>query len=42
MWRWLFQRWGERTYRGDTVLTLDMAYANARLVASPDPDWLAP
>lgn len=33
---------GERTYRGDTVLTLDMAYANARLVASPDPDWLAP
>lgn len=27
-------------YRGNTVLTLDMAYSNARLLAKPDPDWL--
>lgn len=33
---------GERAYRGHTVLTLDMAYTNARLVARPDSDWLAP
>jgi len=29
-------------YRGHTVLTLDMAYTNARLVARPDSDWLLP
>jgi cold shock CspA family protein len=28
-------------YRGNTVLTLDMAYSNARLLARPDPDWLS-
>jgi Domain of unknown function (DUF3825) len=33
---------GERAYRGHTVLTLDMAYTNARLVARPDSDWLLP
>ncbi len=33
---------GERTYRAHTVLTLEMAYANARLVARPDSDWLKP
>ena len=33
---------GDRAYRGHTVLTLDMAYTNARLVARPDSDWLAP
>lgn len=33
---------GERAYRGHTVLTLDMAYTNARLVARPDSDWLVP
>lgn len=31
-----------RTYRGTTVLTLDMAYSNARLLARPDRDWLRP
>jgi cold shock CspA family protein len=31
-----------RTYRGNTVLTLDMAYSNARLLARPDRDWLRP
>ena len=30
-----------RAYRGNTVLTLDMAYSNARLLARPDPDWLS-
>ena len=30
-----------RCYRGNTVLTLDMAYSNARLLARPDPDWLS-
>jgi len=29
-------------YRGNTVLTLDMAYSNARLVARPDSEWLKP
>lgn len=29
-------------YRGNTVLTLDMAYSNARLVARPNSDWLRP
>ena len=29
-------------YRGDTVLTLDMAYNNARLLARPDNEWLVP
>ncbi len=33
---------GESAYRGHTVLTLDMAYTNARLVARPDSDWLVP
>lgn len=33
---------GDRAYRGHTVLTLDMAYTNARLVARPDSDWLEP
>jgi hypothetical protein len=27
-------------YRGATVLTLDMAYNNARLLARPDTEWL--
>jgi hypothetical protein len=30
------------SYRGNTVLTLDMAYKNARLLARPDSDWLVP
>ncbi len=30
-----------RSYRGNTALTLDMAYSNARLLARPDPDWLS-
>lgn len=29
-------------YRGSTVLTLDMAYNNARLLARPDTEWLQP
>ena len=29
-------------YLASTVLTLDMAYNNARLVARPDSDWLTP
>jgi hypothetical protein len=29
-------------YRGYTILTLEMAYSNARLVARPDSDWLKP
>lgn len=29
-------------YRGSTVLTLDMAYNNARLLARPDDEWLQP
>ena len=30
------------SYRGNTVLTLDMAYRNARLITRPDSDWLRP
>jgi len=30
------------SYRGSTVLTLDMAYNNARLLARPDNEWLQP
>lgn len=30
------------SYRGNTVLTLDMAYKNARLLARPDSEWLVP
>lgn len=33
---------GDTAYRGHTVLTLEMAYTNARLVARPDSDWLRP
>lgn len=29
-------------YRGTTILTLDMAYQNARLIAKPDDFWLNP
>lgn len=29
-------------YLASTVLTLDMAYNNARLIARPDSDWLSP
>jgi hypothetical protein len=29
-------------YRGNTILTLDMAYQNARLIAKPDNTWLSP
>ena len=29
-------------YRAATVLTLDMAYNNARLIARPDREWLEP
>ena len=29
-------------YRGATVLTMDMAYQNARLIAKPDTYWLKP
>lgn len=29
-------------YRGSTVLTLDMAYNNARLLTRPDTEWLRP
>jgi hypothetical protein len=31
-----------QVYRSSTVLTLDMAYNNARLVARPDTEWLDP
>ena len=27
-------------YQGQTILTLDLAYNNSRLVARPDSDWL--
>ena len=27
-------------YQGQTILTLDMAYTDSRLVARPDSDWL--
>ncbi len=30
------------TYYGHTIITLDMAYSNARLVCKPDNDWLSP
>lgn len=33
---------GDHAYRGNTVLTLEMAYSNARLIARPDSDWLVP
>jgi len=29
-------------YRGETVLTLSMAYTNARLLTRPDTEWLRP
>ena len=29
-------------YSGETVLTIDMAYNNARLLAKPDTEWLEP
>lgn len=32
----------DTTYRGHTVLTLEMAYTVARLVSRPDSDWLKP
>jgi cold shock CspA family protein len=31
-----------RVYKGYTVLTLDMAYNNARLLTRPDREWLSP
>ena len=31
-----------QVYRASTVLTLDMAYNNARLIARPDTEWLDP
>lgn len=30
------------SYRGNTILTLDMAYQNARLIAKPEAIWLNP
>jgi predicted RNA-binding protein with RPS1 domain len=33
---------GKRSYRGQTVLSLDQAYKAARLVCRPDSDWLRP
>lgn len=33
------ERFGD-TYRANTVLTLEMAYTNARLLATPDSNWL--
>jgi cold shock CspA family protein len=33
---------GSFAYRSSTVLTLDMAYCNARLLARPDREWLQP
>ncbi|QSV54759.1 MAG: DUF3825 domain-containing protein [Dolichospermum sp. UKL201] len=32
----------ENVYSGETILTLDMAYNNARLLAKPDTEWLQP
>lgn len=32
----------DRQYRGETILTLDMAYNNARLLCRPDSEWLQP
>ncbi|MEW8979401.1 MAG: DUF3825 domain-containing protein [Symbiobacterium sp.] len=37
----VLQRMGN-IYRGNTILTLDMAYQNARLIAKPDVTWLNP
>lgn len=31
-----------KIYRGKTVLTMDMAYIDARLITKPDEEWLAP
>jgi hypothetical protein len=33
---------GDHDYRASTILTLDMAYNNARILARPDRDWLDP
>jgi hypothetical protein len=33
---------GKRYYSAETVLTLDMAYNNARLLCKPDTEWLEP
>ncbi len=33
---------GGRQYRGSTVLPLDWAYKNARLICRPDSEWLIP
>jgi uncharacterized protein DUF3825 len=30
------------SYIGHTVLSLDWAYTNARLICRPDSDWLSP
>lgn len=32
----------QKVYVGHTILELDWAYSNARLIACPDSDWLAP
>jgi hypothetical protein len=32
----------QKVYKGWTVLTLEMAYNNARLIARPDREWLQP
>lgn len=32
----------EYVYKAHTVLTLDQAYNNARLLAKPDREWLNP
>lgn len=31
-----------KIYRGKTILTLDQAYIDARIITSPDSDWLKP
>jgi hypothetical protein len=33
---------GRKIYRARTILTMDMAYMNARLITRPDSDWLNP
>lgn len=33
---------GDTAYRGNTILTLEMAYTVARLVSRPDSEWLKP
>ena len=35
-------KWHNDHYQGHTCLTLDMAYNNARLIASPNSEWLKP